>query len=110
MISTVAGTGVCDFSGDGGPARKATLCQPIAVAADAPGNLYIGDAGNARVRKVNKSGIIQTIAGTGSIQGYNGDGLPAKKTNLDYPVSVAVSPVGVVNVADDVQSRVRKIE
>jgi hypothetical protein len=72
-------------------------------------NVYIGDDGNSRVRKVNSSGAISTFAGTGKI-GYNGDGLVATQANLDSPVSVAVSPTGIPYVDDDIQYRVRKIQ
>ena len=64
-ITTVAGTGEPGFSGDGGPATKAQLDVPFAVAADREGNLYITDESNYRIRKVDKDGIIATFAGTG---------------------------------------------
>lgn len=82
-------------------------------------NVYIGDYGNFRVRKVSSTGTIFTYAGTGGIcgggqcfpKGYNGDGLVATQTNLDGPISVAVNPSGgIPYVADDVQYRVRKIQ
>jgi hypothetical protein len=64
-ITTVAGTGEAGFAGDGGPATKAQLDVPIAVAVDREGNLYITDESNYRIRKVDKEGIITTFAGTG---------------------------------------------
>jgi sugar lactone lactonase YvrE len=109
IISTFAGTGTCGFSGDGGAAKAAKLCGPAGVAVDSSLNVYIGDDGNSRVRKVNSSGAISTFAGTGKI-GYNGDGLVATQANLDSPVSVAVSPTGIPYVDDDIQYRVRKIQ
>jgi sugar lactone lactonase YvrE len=109
LISTIAGTGECNFSGDGGPATAATLCWPYGVAADNKGNILIADYGYGHVRSVNKSGVIQTIAGTG-VGGYNGNGLPATQTNLDTIVSLAVGSNGAVYVVDSLQSRVRKIK
>jgi hypothetical protein len=67
IITTFAGTGNAGFSGDGGPAINATLNLPFAIAFDTGGNLYIADAGNARVRQVNPVlGTIQTVAGNGT--------------------------------------------
>jgi sugar lactone lactonase YvrE len=117
IISTYAGTGTCGFSGDGGAAKSAKVCFPSGVAVDSSLNVYIGDYGNFRVRKVSSSGTISTYAGTGGIcfggqcfpKGYNGDGLVATQTNLDGPISVAVDPTGIPYVGDDYQYRVRKI-
>lgn len=109
IISTFAGKGTCGFSGDTGPAKSAQVCYPTGVGVDANFNVYIGDDGNSRVRKVNGTGTISTYAGT-IHRGYNGDGLASTKTNLDSPISVAVNPSGIPYVADDVQYRVRKIQ
>ena len=108
IIHTVAGNGICGFSGDGGVATAAELCSPGGVALDSLGNLYIGDFSNLRVRKVTSGGRISTFAGTGK-PGYNGNGLPATKTNLDAPISVEVSPSGALYVEDSIQYRVREI-
>jgi len=62
-----------------------------------------------RVRTVSPSGLIKTAAGSGFI-GYNGEGLPAKLTDLNYPIAVAISPTGIVYVSDAQQYRVRKIQ
>ncbi len=64
MISTVAGTGVGGFSGDGGPAAAAQLSEPVGLAFDAAGNLYIADFDNFRIRKVDTAGVISTFAGS----------------------------------------------
>jgi len=109
-ITTIAGNGTCGFSGDGGPATLAMLCFPSGVTIDKKGNLYIADLSNGRVRSVNTSQIIQTIAGTGSFVGYNGNGLPALQTNLDAVYEIAVNPAGVVYWSDYVQFRVRKAQ
>jgi sugar lactone lactonase YvrE len=106
-ISTVAGTGTAGFSGDGGPATSAMVSFPEDVAVDATGNLYIADRVNYRIRRVNLSGVITTLAGSNGF-GYNGDGLPALKTNI-FPMGVVVGPDGVVYFADSGSFRVRKI-
>ncbi|MCY2965887.1 MAG: hypothetical protein NT069_20035 [Planctomycetota bacterium] len=85
IISTVAGTGTAGFSGDGGPAREATLKSPHSIALDGVGGLYIADIGNHRVRKVDlKSGRIDTVSGTGE-RAKTPDGAPWKGTALDGP-------------------------
>jgi trimeric autotransporter adhesin len=109
-INTLAGNGTCGFSGDGGPGNLAMVCDPSGVAIDTNGNVFIADTGNARVRSVNSSHIIQTIVGTGSFAGYNGNGLPALQTNLDVVYDVAVNPAGVVYWSDNEQYRVRKAQ
>ena len=74
-ISTFAGTGTGGYSGDGGAATSAQIKSPIGVVVDGSGNVYITDMGNHRIRKVDTSGDISTIAGTGTA-GYSGDGAP----------------------------------
>lgn len=108
IISTVAGTGVAGFNGDGIPATEASLFEPTDIALDSTGTLYISDWINFRIRSVDSSGIIHTYAGTGN--GYfNGDGLSAAKTNIS-PMSVAVSPQGLVYLTDEGSYRVRRVE
>jgi myo-inositol-hexaphosphate 3-phosphohydrolase/sugar lactone lactonase YvrE len=109
IISTVAGTGTAGFSGDGGPATAARLRAPRTMAADAAGNIYIADTENHRVRRVSASGVITTIAGTGSA-GYSGDGGPATSAKLNNPHGVAVDGAGNVYVADSPNHRVRRID
>src|ERR671921_2463189 len=108
-ITTVAGTGKVGFSGDGGPATKAQLNVPIAVAVDQKGNLYITDESNHRIRKVDKDGIIYTVAGSGK-KGYSGDGGPATKAALQDPVCLAVDGEGNVFFTDHHNNVVRKID
>jgi sugar lactone lactonase YvrE len=108
IITTIAGNGNCGFSGDGGTATLAMLCSPEGVAIDPSGNLYIGDYLNARIRKVNGAGKINTVAGTG-LAGYNGDNLPAASTNIGGPVTPSVDILGNIYFLDDDASRVRKI-
>ncbi|MBA3663048.1 MAG: T9SS type A sorting domain-containing protein [Bacteroidetes bacterium] len=108
IINTIAGTGVSGYSGDGAAATIATLNNPAAVAVDAAGNIYIADASNNSIRKVNTSGIISTLAGTG-VAGYSGDGAAATLATLNGPIGVAVDAVGNVYIADEYNHRIRKI-
>jgi len=73
LIQTVAGTGYPGFSGDGGPGAQARLNAPYGLVVDAPGNLYIADLGNNRVRRVSPDGVISTVVGSGQA-GSGGDG------------------------------------
>ena len=106
-ISTVAGTGVQGFSGDGGPALNAQLYVPTGVFADGAGNLYIADVGNQRIRKVDLSGIITTDGGHWRERLF-GRQRPALRQFLQ-PVRVVVDPSGNVLVADQSNHRIRKI-
>jgi hypothetical protein len=106
IISTVAGTGTVGFSGDGGPAVNAALSVPQGIAVQGK-NLYIADTGNERIRKVDGSGIITTVAGTG-VQGFSGDGGPATSAELFLPTGVTVHS-GNLYIADKVNLRIRKV-
>ncbi len=108
IISTIAGTGVAGYSGDGGLAISAKLKNPDAVAVDAAGNVYIADLGNDRIRKINTAGIISTIAGTGT-GGFSGDGGPAIAARINNPAGVAVDLAGNVYISDRGNDRVRKV-
>ncbi|OLE89671.1 MAG: hypothetical protein AUG08_03175 [Acidobacteria bacterium 13_1_20CM_2_55_15] len=108
IISTIAGNGKQGFDGDGGPATSASLYEPSGVAVDPAGNVYIADAGNLRIRKVDTAGIITTIAGNGK-EGFSGDGGPATSAELSFPVGVAVDPAGNVYIADEGSNRIRKV-
>jgi uncharacterized protein (TIGR03437 family) len=108
-ISTVAGNGEVGFGGDGGPATQARFLFPTGLAVDRQGNLYIADYGNARIRRVNASdGVINTIAGTGT-DGYNGDNIPANTAQLNGPWGLGLDGAGDLLIADQVNSRLRKI-
>jgi sugar lactone lactonase YvrE len=109
IISTVAGTGIAGFSGDGGPATSAQFNGVDSVAVDNAGNLYIADTGNNRIRKVNTAGIVSTIAGTG-VGRYNGDGIPATSANLYAPFRINFDSAGNLYIADTFNSRVRKVD
>ncbi|MBI4472668.1 MAG: SBBP repeat-containing protein, partial [Acidobacteria bacterium] len=108
-ISTVAGNGEYDFSGDNGPAVNASLKSPYGIAIDRAGNLYIADTGNNRVRKVDAlSRAITTIAGTGE-DGYSGDRGPAVRAELSGPSSVAIDNNDNIVIADSWNSVIRRI-
>jgi hypothetical protein len=108
VISTVAGNGTAGFSGDGGLATAAQLDRAIDVAVDSLGNLYIADSNNNRIRKVSATGIISTVAGSGTA-GFNGDGGLATAAQLNGPVDVAVDALGNLYVADANNNRIRKV-
>jgi trimeric autotransporter adhesin len=108
IITTVAGNGVAGFSGDGGLATSAKLNSPSKIAVDFAGNLYIADTWNHRIRKVNASGIITTIVGTGP--GFSGDGGPATLAKIEVPQGVAVDAMGNIYIGDTYNMRVRKID
>jgi sugar lactone lactonase YvrE len=109
IITTIAGKGNYDYSGDGGPAIDAQLCFPMDLAVDPSGNIYIADTNNYRIRKVDTSGIITTIAGNGA-SGYSGDGGPATDARLDYPNSVTIDQSGNIYIADKGAYRIRKVD
>jgi RHS repeat-associated protein len=109
IITTFAGIGTPGYGGDGGPVTQAQLNGPVDVTLDAQGNLYIADADNGRIRKVDTNGIITTVAGT-TPWSYGGDGGPAIQAGFDFPFGVAVDASGNIYVADVWGYRVRKID
>lgn len=109
-IDSVAGTGEKGHSGDGGPASKATLDQPFHCDLDGKGALYVAEAFNHCIRKVDlKTGTISTVAGSGK-KGFSGDGGPATKATFNEPYAVVVSPEGDLYVVDRLNARVRKVD
>ena len=108
IIHAFAGTGVAGYSGDGGPALDAQFGEVNGEAVDANGDVFLGDAGGHRVRKVDPAGIITTFAGTGE-DGYSGDAGPAVAATLGYPGSLVVSSAGDLYVSDWTHSVVRKV-
>jgi len=100
IITTVAGSGQLGFSGDGGPATSAKMYNPISVAVDEQGNLFIADNLNYRIRRVDAAtGTITTVAGNGQ-DTYSGDGGPATAAGLTGPLGVAVDAQGNLFIAD----------
>jgi sugar lactone lactonase YvrE len=108
-ITTVAGTGVLGYSGDGGTAVKAQLDQPQGFAFDRAGNLYISDSANNRVRRIDARGVITTVAGNGR-HGYSGDGGPATRAKLSDPYGLALDTGGNLYVAEPDDGVVRRID
>lgn len=109
VITTIAGTGTASFSGDDGQATSATLNLPSGVENDIYGNLYIVDSGNHRIRKVDSSGVITTIAGTGT-SGFSGDGGQATAAKLNAPLNIYASRDGFLFISDTNNQRIRKID
>jgi sugar lactone lactonase YvrE len=108
-MTTVAGTGQPRFSGDGGPADRAALNEPAALALDGHGRLFIADQSNNRVRVVDlATGVIHTLAGTGSAA-YDGDGVPATAASLAGPSGLALHK-GTLYIADTFNGRLRAVD
>ena len=107
-ISTLAGIGTYGYNGDGFAATYAQLYNPIGVAVDGGGNVFIGDSYNNRVRLITPSGIIWTLAGTG-VGGYNGDGIMANSAQLFIPTGLAVDAIGNVFIGDTYNYRIRVV-
>jgi sugar lactone lactonase YvrE len=109
IIETVAGTGQAGFGGDDGPALAAKLNYPRGLAIDKHDNLYIADWGNHRIRMIQRTGAITTVAGNGK-EGFGGDGRNAKKAKLRNPIGVFVDDVGAIYIADTRNLRLRKVD
>jgi len=121
IISTLAGTGVPGYSGDGGPAASAQLSGPMSVLVDGAGLIYIADTGNNVVRKVDAAGIISTYAGQYYAPGTPpppvcaaatnsvGDGCPGDQMVMDTPVDLVFCIAQNLHVSDKLNNRVRTI-
>jgi len=93
VTTTIAGTGVRGFSGDGGAATAAQLDTPMGVATTPDGGVLISDFFGDRVRWVSPTGVITTVAGTGRVAVFkNGDGGPATAADIDFPFGIASTP------------------
>jgi RHS repeat-associated protein len=103
----IAGLDRDGYDGDGGPAVNAHLYHPRAVSLDADGNVYIADTYNHRIRKVDTSGIIITVAGNGT-RGYSGDGGPATKAQITYPNDIAIDVEGNLFIVEG--NYIRKVD
>lgn len=108
-VSTIAGTGVAGYSGDGGLATSAELNQPTGIFIDSSGNVYIADTGNNVIRKISAStGDISTVAGDGTA-GYTGDGGAATSAELNGPQGVFVDSSGDMDIADTGNNVIRYV-
>src|SRR5260370_312468 len=109
IMTTVAGNGTAGYAGDNGAATSAQLNDPVGVAVDSAGNLYIADAGNNVIRKVS-NGTITTLAGNNKAgAGYSGDGGTATSAQFNDPVGVAVDSAGNLYIADANNNAIRKV-
>jgi hypothetical protein len=108
VIRAFAGNGTYEYSGDGGPATAAGL-SASAMTFDGAGNLFLADSGNNRIRKVDTSGVITTVAGTG-VAGFSGDGGPASSAQFDSPGELAFAGDGALLVVDSRNLRIRRID
>lgn len=109
IITTVVGSGLAGYSGDGGPATAAKLKNPGGVTLDAVGNLYVSDQFNHVIRKVSTSGIIVTLAGS-NVLGYSGDGGPATAARLNHANEMAISASGQIYINDNNNFRIRSMD
>jgi hypothetical protein len=116
IITTAAGNGTFTFGGDTGPATNAQLRLPSGVVVDDSGTIFIADHLNHRIRKVDPTGIITTIAGRfgvgvlANLGGFSGDGGPAVDAQLSSPYGLALDSTGTLFIADENNNRIRKID
>jgi DNA-binding beta-propeller fold protein YncE len=108
-ITTIAGTGVAGFSGDGGEATKAELNNPFGVVRGPDGAVWFCEYGGQRIRRINEQGVIETIAGNGQ-KGYSGDGGPPLAASFNLPHEIRFCPEGNLFVVDMANHVVRKID
>lgn len=110
IVTVAAGNGMSDFAGDGGPGPDAQLNQPASLAVDGAGNVFIADTQNHAIRRLDaKTHVLTTIAGDGT-PGFAGDGGPAAKSRLDFPIGLGLDGKGNLYVVDSINARIRKIE
>jgi sugar lactone lactonase YvrE len=107
-ITTIIGTGIAGDSGDQSAATTAQLNQPRGIALNRQGHLYIADYQNHRIRRVDTSGIVITVAGTGT-EGYSGDNSSAIKAQLHHPLAVAIDAEDNLYIADSGNYRIRRV-
>jgi trimeric autotransporter adhesin len=108
IITTIAGTGIAGYFGEGVSATTAKLWAPEAICLDKSGNLFIADAFNYRIRKVTPSGIISTFAGNGT-GGYSGEGTRADTSKIGFIPGICADTAGNIFIADNSNGRVFKI-
>ena len=108
-LTVIAGTGTGGFSGDGGPATKAQLFAPHDLAFDAAGDLFVADTYNQRIRRIDRQGIITTLAGNGTAA-YAGDQGPALQASLNNPQGLAFDRAGNLLIADTYNHVIRRVD
>lgn len=108
IITTVAGTGVAGYSGDGSYAASAKLDRPTSICIDKWNNLYVSDSYNDCVRKISNTGVISTIAGNG-LSGFEGDGGPATAAKLLNPAGIIIDEAGGMSLCDWGNNRIRRV-
>ena len=109
VITTVVGTGIAGYSGDGSQATAASLNGPFGVTLDAAGDLFIGDLNNNRIREVNAvTHIITTVVGNGTAS-YSGDGSQATAASVNSPYGIALDAAGDLFIVDSYNQRVREV-
>ena len=109
IITTIAGTGVVGYSGDGGPATSATFSTPLSICINNTGIIYIADYYNSIIRKIDTNGVISTFAGIAGTLGFSGDGGPATSAALNGPYAVCVDNIGNVYISDYNNVRIRMV-
>ncbi|MFI5120287.1 MAG: hypothetical protein ACHQM4_07735 [Thermoanaerobaculia bacterium] len=110
QVLVAAGDGMGNYAGDGGPGPSAQLNQPASLVLDGADNVFIADTMNHAIRRLDaKTGILKTVAGDGT-PGFEGDGGPATKARLNFPVGLGLDGKGSLFVVDSMNARIRKIE
>jgi streptogramin lyase len=108
LISTVAGTGAEGYTGDGGPALKATFRGPKGIRCDRQGNFYVVDTENDAVRRIDAGTVVVTTV-AGGRRGAGGDGGSAVRAGLDRPHGCVLDDQGTLYIADSGNHRVRRV-
>lgn len=109
QIETFAGTGQAGFSGDGASATSAKLDQPFGIVRGPDSAIYICDTNNHVIRRVDRKGVITTVAGTGK-KGYSGDGAPATKAELNEPYEIRFDQRSNMFFVERLNHTVRRVD
>ena len=108
-VTTLAGTGIAGFTGEGGPATDARINNPNGIFVDTSGNVYFSDLGNQRVRRITTDGRIETVVGDGT-PGFSGDGGPATDASISNPAGLFLDAAGNLYLVDSGNGRIRRID